>query len=873
MIQRLRFAVGSVRIALLWLVKIITHLCGCRRFYYRYLQRQIERSGLFDAESYLKQNPDVQSAAVEPLEHYVRDGDREGRRPHLLFDPSYYRSHRSDFWVKRSNSLLHYLWVGRYCSLSPSPWFDLSYYIARNSDVVQSRVEPLWHFIFYGGQEGRAPSPQFDSRYYLDTNPDVARQRVNPLIHYLQQGRYHNRDTMISFHDATIQQPLCRLQLPLPDSHLWQNLVPRKNMGSAVVDVIMPIYRGKTETLRAIASVLQAATAIDYELIVINDHTPDSELADTLQQLSDDGLFTLINQPRNLGFVATVNRGMEQHQQRDVVLLNSDIEVFDRWLDRLYDHAQQPHTATVTPISNNATICSYPRFLHDNTYQLELEDGQLDQLMEQVNRGASVETPTGVGFCLYIRREVLDRIGLFNVKRYGRGYGEENDFCQRAIVAGYKNRIATDIFVRHWGAVSFQGEREKRIQVAMRRIRRDFPRYHRDVARFIDADPLLRYRYAIDMARLQRYCKRENILIISHDRGGGTERHISEDVQRLMSLNKGVFFLRPLHKMAQTGSFSHPLVRNTPSMPEVVFSDDSAIAELLQRFKISEIHSHGLTDFQPDMATRIGQWCQQYQLRLEVNIHDYKVICPRINLHDRNGYYCGEPDEMGCNRCLTQLGSDFAVTDIGWWRRLHQPILEQADCVNVPSEDVANRLRRYYSELSLCTTPHEEIDINALNFKQPKLSHNEPLHLVIPGAVSAIKGYLVILHLARLIRAQQLPLRLTVMGYTMDDKLLRQEGVVITGRYQEVDGPNMLAQLNPHYVWLPSVWPETYSYTLSLALTTGYPVIAFDIGAIAERLRQLEEGYHLMPLSYARSEQSRQLVNALDSIRAQCCVE
>ena len=63
-------------------------------------------------------------------------------------------------------------------------------------------------------------------------------------------------------------------------------------------------------------------------------------------------------------------------------------------------------------------------------------------------------------------------------------------------------------------------------------------------------------------------------------------------------------------------------------------------------------------------------------------------------------------------------------------------------------------------------------------------------------------------------------------------------GVEITGRYRDesaVEGVNALAG---HIAWLPSVWPETYSYTLSVAFRSGLPVAAFDIGAIARRLRE-----------------------------------
>src|SRR5690606_33210245 len=105
----------------------------------------------------------------------------------------------------------------------------------------------------------------------------------------------------------------------------------------------------------------------------------------------------------NQGYVYCANRGMKLHPTRDVVQLNSDSEVFNDWLDRLRASAwQDDRTGTVSPLSNNAGICSYPAFNLNNSRPLELEYAALDTLASAVNRDMRVEAPTGVGFCMYI---------------------------------------------------------------------------------------------------------------------------------------------------------------------------------------------------------------------------------------------------------------------------------------------------------------------------------------------------------------------------------------------------------------------------------------------------------------------------------------
>ncbi|MBW8880276.1 MAG: glycosyltransferase, partial [Asticcacaulis sp.] len=100
------------------------------------------------------------------------------------------------------------------------------------------------------------------------------------------------------------------------------------------VDVVVPVYRGKAETLACIDSILKARVETAYNLIVINDASPEPELVKALKAHALRHDYTLLDNAENLGFVATVNRGMSVSTDNDVVLVNSDTEVSDFWLDR-----------------------------------------------------------------------------------------------------------------------------------------------------------------------------------------------------------------------------------------------------------------------------------------------------------------------------------------------------------------------------------------------------------------------------------------------------------------------------------------------------------------------------------------------------------
>ncbi|MFZ2725017.1 MAG: glycosyltransferase [Methylococcaceae bacterium] len=850
--ERIKLWQGELLLSTLWLTREICRPLGLSGLYRSLLTGLIKKTALFDADYYLQTNADVAQEGRSPLKHYLIYGDREGRAPMAFFDPAYYRAH-SQSRTKQVNSLLHYTYVGRYQRISTSPWFDVNYYLSNNKDVARAGHDPLFHYLKWGGTEGRSPCPQFDGAYYLRTNADVAQTHSNPLIHYLFYGRLEGRLALPPEANTCEEMPEELSELPkptLPSQEAWLQLTTKTKTESAKINIIVPVYKGYSETLRCLYSVLTAASTIEYELIVINDASPDKELADELQALSERGLFTLLNNSENRGFIYTCNRGMRLHKMRDVVLLNSDTEVYDYWLDRLYNVAyRHTDTGTVTPLSNNATICSYPRFLYDNPFPLEIGYAELDALTAKVNAGVEVEAPTGVGFCMYIKRACLHEVGLLDAKAFGRGYGEENDFCQRAIKKGWRNIIAADVFVRHWGATSFQGERAKRVQVALKILAKRYPSYQRQIDNFIQQNTLAAARHRLDWARMLNMRQPRNILIVCHNRGGGTERHVQEDIQRLSQAGCSVFLLRPLAKNPSYAVLTHHNLRSIPNIPPFEFKAITTLKVALAELNITEIHTHSLVDFFADAPMYLVELVKALSLHCEVNLHDYEMICPRVNLADENGRYCGEPNESTCNRCLVERDSDFHVHNIRSWRTTHKKMLTVADKIYVPNQDVVNRLKHYFPKINFEVSPHEQIDINTIKLQKPQLQPQEKLRIVIIGAIGKLKGFDVILACSKNAQLNQLPLEFIILGYSMNESLTAMAGVKVTGKYQEHEALNKLIQLKPHIVWLPSLWPETYSYTLSLALQANLHVAAFDIGAIAQRLKQAGMSEFLMDLS------------------------
>ncbi|MCP8899355.1 glycosyltransferase family 2 protein [Gilvimarinus xylanilyticus] len=264
------------------------------------------------------------------------------------------------------------------------------------------------------------------------------------------------------------------------------------------ISIIVPVYQGLKQTKKCLESVLLNGL-VGANIVLINDSSPNSSVRDYCRQLASHDLIILSENDRNLGFVGSVNKGMQLAGAKDVVLLNSDTIVSAGWLSALRQAAyRSPQVGTVTPFSNNATVCSYPLSKGDNALLPGLSVMSMQGICAEVASGDCPELPTGVGFCMYIRRDCLDDVGYFDEEAFGKGYGEENDFCLRASANGWKHLLAPDCFVYHEGGVSFSDQKQALVANAEKVIAERYPGYFDDVKKFIQQDPIRPFRDRID---------------------------------------------------------------------------------------------------------------------------------------------------------------------------------------------------------------------------------------------------------------------------------------------------------------------------------------------------------------------------------------
>ncbi len=257
--------------------------------------------------------------------------------------------------------------------------------------------------------------------------------------------------------------------------------------------IVVPVFNALDETRRCLEAL--RTTITDFQpVIVIDDASTEPGIKALFASLPKN--WVRVTNQSNLGFVGSANLGLSLASPADAILLNSDTCVTRGWLEAIMKCADSDQRiASITPLTNNGEIASIPEFCTANPWPDNPD--RWAQACRESGPPQYPVVPTGVGFCLFMRRRCLDDIGAFDESVFGRGYGEENDWCQRAIQAGWHHVLCDQAYVAHQGNASFGPLGLQPGGEAMNRLLARHPNYLDQVRAFIEADPMSERRQAI----------------------------------------------------------------------------------------------------------------------------------------------------------------------------------------------------------------------------------------------------------------------------------------------------------------------------------------------------------------------------------------
>ena len=588
----------------------------------------------------------------------------------------------------------------------------------------------------------------------------------------------------------------------------------------ADVDVVIPVHGGLPALKRCVESVLAARCRTPHRIVLVDDGNADPQLVAYLAELASSGRVQVVVQEARQGMAASVNRALDLNRDRDVVVLHSDAQVAGDWLDRLARHAAARDVGVVATFTNSVGVATYPRAASANLLPPGHTVGTLDAAFARANAGAAVALPAVDGPCLYFRRECVRVVGALDANPLGGDYGVETDFCLRAGSAGYRHLLAGDVFVGHEGHASF-GAREAesaaaRADLALAKLYPSYPASRRAI---VEQEPQRAFARRVDLLRLAESGKRL-LVFVSHPWGGGIRRYMN-DLAALTDARCEVLFLEPA--AGDTVKLSWPRAGESFALYFTLPGDLPLLAETMRAIGVERLHFHHV-HLQPrailELPAVVG-------VPYDYTLHDYHPICPQYHLVAEDGRYCGEPDAAGCAACLARRPGQWGV-DIATWRGAFARLLRGAARVIAPSQDVATRVRHYVPDLSIEVWPHPE---------EPAPAAPRVARVAILGNLSPEKGLHVVAACARDARERGLPLAFRVLGSTTEPiPQAPNAPLTIYGQYVDAELPQLIAAEKPDVLLFAAQVPETYAYTLSVALQSGLPIVASALGAFPERL-------------------------------------
>lgn len=627
------------------------------------------------------------------------------------------------------------------------------------------------------------------------------------------------------------------------------------------VTVLIPIFNGYEHLKRLLPHIIERSPQ-GTQFILIDDLSTDAAVRPFISGIvkKHDKCRLVLNE-KNLGFVKTVNKGMAMVETPYAIIANTDIAVPEDWVPRImHPFASERKIASATPFSNSAVFFSFPKRGQDNTLIPPFSLDEVDKAFQGIKPDSTPEcqTHSGVGFCMAIDMACWREIGPFDEEAFGKGYGEETDWCMRADSRGWKNVLVPNLFVHHAHGGSFMAaEKACLCEEHIKIVKKRWPRQIADMHRHMATDPWKPYR-ALAALRLAQGGKGCLLLIDWHGKDAGARAYRDFQLRRFKDEGWRVVVL----------SYNNAFTSFCLEMEFIDIDINIAIQidDIETLFKIIEIKHLFINNFafypQPEelMAILIHLKAK-YPFYLEYVFHDFLSICPSIFLLNNKGY-CGGGSAEICGKCVSEH-KILMRPDMAKWRTAWRDFFAACDGIRCFSESTLRIVGDFFDITDKTRVCEHSPLLPALagRWQQPP-ADELPHSIAFIGNFVFCKGSSIVLELADKIRNERLPLRLIVIG--RNDGRHTHEAIVFHGAYRRQELPEILSEYGVKAALFPSIWPETFSYVTQEIMLMGLPFVCFDLGAPAERIRKC--AYTDAEIAPEISAQS--MLDALDALLA-----
>ncbi len=534
------------------------------------------------------------------------------------------------------------------------------------------------------------------------------------------------------------------------------------------------------------------------------------------------------------GLADVFNQGIAAAGTDDVVLLAPGTRPGPRWLHRLRFAALATDRPASIGALNTGCDALWPR-------------PDAARLLAQQAGGLRPEVPVMGGPCLYLRRAALDAVGGFDAESFPEGSGWQVDWAMRARYLGFTHHVEEGCLVGPSQPEALTPEAE----ALLGHRYAELPRLRAALAE-TPAWRGVTHRLA-QLTQDAPAPARPRCLFVISTRTGGTPQ-TNQDLMRalqpghetlLLHCDGRVMTLSRITAASEAVLASHTLAEPIGVLNHRSAEYDAVVADWLQGEAVELLHVRHMAWHSLGLIER----ARALGIAVVVSFHDFYTVCPTVKLLDPQMTPCGGVCTVGEGDCRAELWPRETVPPLRdrWvhnWRAMMGPVLAQADAFVTTSTSARETILRAFP--ALAEKPFEVIrhgrDFAHLDRPPPAPpGRAEPLRLLVLGNISRAKGAELLRDLAALDTAERLEIH--VAGEI--DSRLKPARIFLHGPYERDSVLRVIEEVKPHLGAVLSLWPETYSHTLTELWSAGVPVLGFDLGAVGERIRETGGGWLL----------------------------
>jgi len=330
------------------------------------------------------------------------------------------------------------------------------------------------------------------------------------------------------------------------------------------------------------------------------------------------------------------------------------------------------------------------------------------------------------------------------------------------------------------------------------------------------------------------------VLIITHDLGGGSDFYLQNIIKQFIEQNQACLIM-----------ISHPAgyklkYRDRNQSFWVLIS---SLIKLETQIQFNQIERIFLNNYvrgrEPIQLIHFLLHIKaKHSTPIIIALHDFFPICPSYPLINDEKQYCAIPSDINrCENCrLHNPYNQYQHITITAWRKAWEIMLIQANEIKCFSDSSCELLLKAYPVLNktgnISIIPHSVAHIHA----PIKLKTSKTLHIGIVGNISSLhKGVHLVKDMLKLMKQHNMKTHITVIGSAF--QLADDEQLTVLGAYQIDQLANIITNTNITVFFLPSIWPETFSYVTHELIQLNVPVAVFDLGAQAEAIKKYKKGY------------------------------